>query len=583
MAGSTFVYSTTVASAGGNYGWSANNNWSPSPPTAGSDVVIQPAPVSTDISQDDIPSLTINSLNVSATLVISTGVTLNVTGSAPGNTGVGIVNSSTIDLMGGSSLIATNSGDSGTYNLNGSKAQLTLGGDFQHAVVNFDGITADPEQFTLTAATVMPPSFPAPNATVANFGLGDDIYFDSTGFSGVTHVAYSGVAGSALQIENASNQVLYTIGHFSIAAADAGDSLGVYLPSGGGAIIYLICFAEGTRIATADGEAAVETLSPDDLVATIEDGKTVLRAVKWVGHRRIDLAAHPRPELASAVRIRANAFAPAMPKRDLLVSPDHCLFVDGKLIPAKLLINGGTIVQETGRRSITYFHVELDRHSILLAEGLPVESYLDTGNRAFFANAGMALMLHPEFHVNAGLKCWAQDACAPLAVSQEAVGPIWTRLAERAALLGHTAPRRATTEDPDLRLIAGGRTLRPASVDGNRHVFVLPRGTEGVTIASRIGFATDSLPYSDDWRRLGVAVTRIFVSRGADRIEVAVDHPMLTRGWHAPEQADGQLWRWTEGAAFLPVPTTDTGIVTVELELRGSMTYRIDEADRIAA
>jgi hypothetical protein len=582
MSGSTFVYSTTVASAGGNYGWSAGTNWSPSTPTAASDVVIQAPPVSTEISQDDIPTLSINSLNVSATLVISAGVTLNVTGAAPGTPASSIVNSSTIDLMGGSSLIATNGGDSGTYNLNGSGVLLSLGGNFLHAVVNFDGITSDPEEFTLTNATAMPPVFPAPNATVTNFGLGDDIYFDSSAFSGATKVVYSGAAGSALEVENASGQVLYTIGHFSLAAADAGDTIGVYNP-GTGAILYLICFAEGTRIATADGEAAIETLSEGDLVATIEDGATVLRPVKWVGHRRIDLAAHPRPELASAVRIRAGAIAAAMPKRDLLVSPDHCLFIDGKLIPAKLLINGGTIVQETGRRSITYFHVELDRHSVLLAEGVPAESYLDTGNRAFFANAGMALMLHPEFHVNAGLKCWEQDACAPLAVSQEAVAPVWTRLAERAAMLGHVAPSHATTQDAGLRLIAAGRTLHAASVRDGRHVFVLPRGTEGVTIASRIGFATDSVPYSDDWRRLGVAVTRIFVTCGADRIEVPLDHPMLTRGWHAPEQADGQMWRWTEGAAFLPIPTTDTGIVTVELELRGGMTYRLEEAERLAA
>jgi hypothetical protein len=35
-----------------------------------------------------------------------------------------------------------------------------------------------------------------------------------------------------------------------------------------------------------------------------------------------------------------------------------------------------------------YVHVELDRHDILLAEGLPAESYLDTGNRAAFGTQG---------------------------------------------------------------------------------------------------------------------------------------------------------------------------------------------------
>ena len=56
-----------------------------------------------------------------------------------------------------------------------------------------------------------------------------------------------------------------------------------------------------------------------------------------------------------------------------------------------------------------------------LAEGLSAESYLDTGNRTYLSNSCVALVLHPEFHVNAGLKCWEADACAPLGVSPTAV------------------------------------------------------------------------------------------------------------------------------------------------------------------
>ena len=76
-----------------------------------------------------------------------------------------------------------------------------------------------------------------------------------------------------------------------------------------------------------------------------------------------------------------------MPDRDLLVSPDHALLLDGRLIPARHLVNGRTIRQDTGLAAITYFHVECDEHAILLAHNMPAESYLDTGNRDFFANA----------------------------------------------------------------------------------------------------------------------------------------------------------------------------------------------------
>ena len=81
-----------------------------------------------------------------------------------------------------------------------------------------------------------------------------------------------------------------------------------------------------------------------------------------------------------------SAFADRVPCRDLLVSPDHGIFVDAKLICARQLVNGTTIVREAGLASVEYFHVELEAHAILLAEGLPAESYLDTGNRGFFRN-----------------------------------------------------------------------------------------------------------------------------------------------------------------------------------------------------
>ena len=78
-----------------------------------------------------------------------------------------------------------------------------------------------------------------------------------------------------------------------------------------------------------------------------------------------------------------------MPHRDLVVSVDHGMFVDGVLVQAELLVNGSTIVRER-QAAVIFWHVELDRHAILLAEGAPAESYLDTGNRRQFGNCGMA-------------------------------------------------------------------------------------------------------------------------------------------------------------------------------------------------
>ena len=154
------------------------------------------------------------------------------------------------------------------------------------------------------------------------------------------------------------------------------------------------CFAAGTRILTTGGQVPVEALRVGQQVVVGRSGG--VRSIRWIGHRSIDLTRHADPGLVRPIRIRADAFADGVPLRDLLVSPDHAIYVDGMLIPARLLRNGATIVREDRLRAVRYFHVELDRHDIVLAEGLPAESYLDTGNRGVFENADEPLVLHPD-------------------------------------------------------------------------------------------------------------------------------------------------------------------------------------------
>ena len=125
-----------------------------------------------------------------------------------------------------------------------------------------------------------------------------------------------------------------------------------------------------------------------------------------------------------------------MPLRDLLVSPDHAIHVEGMLIPARLLRNGATIVQDDRLRAVRYFHVELEQHDVLLAEGLPAESYLDTGNRGVFENADAPLVLHPDLSDGNDQRRRELFSCAPFAADAERVEPVWRRLAVRASRLG---------------------------------------------------------------------------------------------------------------------------------------------------
>ena len=201
----------------------------------------------------------------------------------------------------------------------------------------------------------------------------------------------------------------------------------------GNTVQAVACFAKGTRIATRDGAMTVETLSVGDEVHTALGGPG---KIVWIGQRAVDCSGHPRPETVWPIRIARGAISENVPVRDLFVSPDHAIYVDGVLIPAKRLLNGTTVRQARLRRVI-YYHIELARHDVVLAEGLPTESYLDTGDRAKFSG-GKVTALHPDFVARA----WEAMSCAPLIVT----GPRLT--AARETLNARAARSGSRVEDP---------------------------------------------------------------------------------------------------------------------------------------
>ncbi len=290
------------------------------------------------------------------------------------------------------------------------------------------------------------------------------------------------------------------------------------------------CFRAGTRLATPNGPVAVEDLEPGDEVETAFGPACVVR---WVGTRSLDCAGHPRPWDVLPVCVAAGAFGPAVPCRDLFLSPDHALFVDDALVPVRYLLNGATIRQEAAG-AVTYFHVEVQdargdaTHSVLLAEELPAESYLDTGNRAAFVNGGGATLLHPGF----ARAVWQSSAVAPLLLSGPQLSAVRRRLAQRAAIMGHRL-----TSDPLLRLEVDG-TWVPQLPGTGPATFLLPAGARMARLHSRSFVPAHVISDSTDHRRLGVGVTRV---RLDDR---AVDLAALGEGWHAPEIGH----RWTDGA-----------------------------------
>jgi len=337
-----------------------------------------------------------------------------------------------------------------------------------------------------------------------------------------------------------------------------------------------VCFVTGTRLLAERGEIAVEQLQPGDRVATVCAGRIAMRPVTWIGRRDIDLSRHPRPRAMAPVRIRRGAFADDVPHRDLLLSQDHAIFVHGKLIAARQLLNGSTIHLVTDLARVTYCHVELGRHDILLAEGLPTESYLDTGNRAFFANATEATALHPELPNDRR----ETASCAPFVTGEADVRPVWTRLADRAAGFGLAVRHPDVTPEPDLHLMIDDKPIRPISTANGTHQFLLPGAPARVRLRSRAAAPTELRPWLEDRRCLGVYVESITLRSAHEVRDIPLDHPTLASGWWRLERDGDAPRRWTNGDALLLLPPVD-GSAVLEIRATASgMDYPLRDGHR---
>jgi hypothetical protein len=268
--------------------------------------------------------------------------------------------------------------------------------------------------------------------------------------------------------------------------------------------IYTACYVAATMIATVAGERAVETLQIGDAVVTAA-GET--RVIRWIGRRSYTgrfLRANPALQ---PIRFRAGCLGEGLPRRDLLVSPDHAMFIDGMLIPARCLVNGVTITWDHRQERLDYFHLELDSHDVILAEGAPSETFLDDNSRGVFQNANEFARLYP-------------DAPPP--------GKFCSRKVESGPELD--AIRRGLE----------GATVQEVCLDGvGLHHIAIQPGIAAVRLTTERFFAPG------DRRQLGAAVSNLLL----DGAKLRLDDPRLTAGWHPCDGA----WRWTDGAALVLV------------------------------
>jgi Hint domain len=143
------------------------------------------------------------------------------------------------------------------------------------------------------------------------------------------------------------------------------------------------CFLKGTRIRTVAGERKVEDLAIGDLLPTHFNG---IQPIQWIGRYRYTRSDVSKPWVRDAlpVRIARSALAPNVPHSDLYVTQPHAIFTDGALVRVWSLVNGATIaLHDAGDLSeLEYYHIKLQSHDIVYAEGAPCETLLDVNENA---------------------------------------------------------------------------------------------------------------------------------------------------------------------------------------------------------
>jgi len=253
-------------------------------------------------------------------------------------------------------------------------------------------------QFTLSISNGDNNNFGAIGSSSLSFtnsgdgGLATDVFaLDPVGagmtkFTGNISISVSTIRGSW-----SANGFALGVGNNIIASGVGGVGAITFTHGVGSQTLNIIsitgtvnCFLTGTGIATPDGAVAVETLQPGMRILTADGGETT---VKWLGEQPV-ATRFLHPAKINPICIRAGAIAPGVPSRDLFVSQDHAIAIDGLLINAGALVNGTSIYQvaKMPLDGFSYYHVETEAHELLLAEGCAAESFIDYAGRDSFIN-----------------------------------------------------------------------------------------------------------------------------------------------------------------------------------------------------
>ncbi len=260
--------------------------------------------------------------------------------------------------------------DAGTLDLTGSfGGSIDMQGNSAGTVVEFTG-ASDVTNNTL-------------NTALTNFGYTDKIIvgtadFALNGTGDVLHETYNSGTGVLTVTDITSGASL----NLDLGLTGSDPASYITVSGSSGELTVTLCFYPGTALATPAGEIKVEDIAAGDLLMTANGAKPV----RWIGQSHIHTG-FADPLRSLPIRIRQGALGDGLPVRDLLLSPDHAIAIDGVLVQASALVNGSTIIRDYDvPEQFTYYHVELDSHELLFAEGIEAESFVDNVDRMHFHN-----------------------------------------------------------------------------------------------------------------------------------------------------------------------------------------------------
>jgi Hint domain len=271
----------------------------------------------------------------------------------------------------------------GTATANGSGAWSYTPTGLASGSVTFFAETSTLTSSELTFTYIAPNSTTIQLADDTNGPISSDDALDGTSGLPNSYVSiYEDSTFVGTAVVNASGQWSYQ----PVGLTPGAHSFAAYNTASSGAQLtftYVPCYLAGTRLRTPTGWVEVQNVVTGDVVLTADGAE---ERVRWVGqhaHDHDEALANPR---VTPVLIRKGAFAEAVPVQDLYVSPDHAVLVGGVLAQAQALVNGNSIVNAVPDGEVVYYHVELRRHALLLAEDLPAESFIDNVDRPAFDN-----------------------------------------------------------------------------------------------------------------------------------------------------------------------------------------------------